>query len=265
MRIMNKNRKSCTKNSPETTIIFTTYGRSKISKKSLTSLIKALKDFRGKLKIIIVDATNDVSKAKWINNQFIDDIIWVPKGASSATSRNLAVELMLDKYSSEFICFVEDDVEYTKEWYPTLLRVCKENYGRISPFNLAYGIFTASSQNIHKSRVRYDEKNKLNAYIFGAVADQRFMPLHHYLSVMRMWDPDILGISYNQTGGQTFRNTVRGYCGGIIPGKALCKLIDGGKSSWVGKKDPGPPAHSFEIDDYKVIMEAVKKVGEYDK
>lgn len=262
---MFKSKKRVTKNSPETTIVFTTFERSSIAKKSLKSLQKAVTHVRDRIKIIVVDATDNLTKAKWLRQQEVDDFVWTPKGTSAATSRNLGVQLMLDKYASENICFVEDDVLYSKNWYGTIYKACKENYGKLSPLNLAYGMFTATSQSIHPDRKMIDKSNNLIAYMFGAVADQRFMPVHHYLSVLRRWDSDVLGISYNQTGGQTLRNTMRGYCGGIIRDSSLCKVIGKTKSSWVDKRNPGPPAHSFDKEDYLPVVEEVKKDGEYDK
>ena len=110
-----------------------------------------------------------------------------------------------------------------------------------------------------------DTVNNVNAYLFGAVAYQRFMPTHHYLSVMRGWDPDLLGISYAQTGGQTFRNTMRGFCGAILSGNLSWPIdVDSEKSTWnKGKRDPGPPAHSFNENDYDIIRENAQKQGRY--
>ena len=104
----------------------------------------------------------------------------------------------------------------------------------------------------------------ITAYIFGAVADQRFMPFSHYISIMRNWDPDILGISYCQTGMQTSRNVMRGFCGGILTDKKLCwPIAISEESTWIGKRDVGPPAHELDVSKFKIICETAKKNSYY--
>jgi glycosyltransferase involved in cell wall biosynthesis len=251
---------------PETCIIFVTYNRKEIAQRSFKSLLKSVGKYRDKIKIIISDASNDVDKMLWADNSSADDVILTPRGVSAATSRNLATSLMLDKYSPKYLCMVEDDFEYSNEWYEELVEQTEKLYGVISPYGLAYGIFSTSSYDIPKERCLFDKSNNVTAYFFGAVANQRFVTTSHYLHVMKGWDSDVLGISYAQTGGQTFRNTMRGYCGAILPDK-LSWPIDTGRdmSTWQkGKRDPGPPAHSFNIEEYKSILEQVKIAGFYD-
>jgi hypothetical protein len=255
-------------NCPETCIIFVTYGREEIAKRSFSSLTNAMSNYRDRVKLIVSDATNDLSKISWFKDAGADDIIWTPHFTSAATSRNLAVALMLDKYSAENICLLEDDFEYSEHWYPVLLKTCRENFGKISPWGLSYGMFTASTHKIENERIKNDSSNGLRAYIFGGVADQRFMPTHHYLSTLRMWDPDILGVSYCQTGMQTSRNTMRGFCGGIISATDnwLCRPIPGQESTWSGgKRDVGPVAHELNLDKFRIICETAKKIGVYEK
>jgi hypothetical protein len=261
---MNQNISS---NNPKTCIIFVTFGRPEIAAKSYESLENAISKYRDEIKIIISDATNSDEKYNWLKNTQADDIIHTPRFTPAATSRNLATTLMMDKYVPQNVCMIEDDFSYDEDWYPTLVRKTEECYGVISPLDLAYGMFSASQHHIPDERKKFDKENKLIAYYFGAVAYQRFMPLSHYLSVLRNWDADVLGISYAQTGLQTFRNTMRGFCGGITP-EPLSWPIDQDStgSTWSkGKRDPGPPAHSFDLEKYKIIQEQVKKIGGYSK
>ena len=160
---------------------------------------------------------------------------------------------------------LEDDYLYHPDWYPSLVKTADCLYGVMSPLNLVYGIFTACDHHIPPGCCMKDDENKVTAYEFGAVASQRFMPTVHYLSVMRGWDPDVLGVSFAQTGGQTFRNTMRGFCGAILPGKLSWPIdADSELSTWTrGRRDPGPPAHSFNLEDYEVIREAAEKAGVY--
>jgi hypothetical protein len=250
---------------PETCIVFVSCGRPKISERSYNSLISAISPWRDRIKVIISDASGNENKIKWVRSTDADDLILTPKFTSAATSRNLAVSLILDKYATKYICTLEDDFEYHEKWYPSLVQHTERLYGVISPFNLPYGIFSTCDHHIPMERKKIDKSNDVTAYLFGAVAYQRFMPLSHYLSVMRFWDSDILGISYAQTGGQTFRNTMRGFCGCILPEKLSWPIdVSGSESTWSGgKRNPGPPAHSFKIEEYEVIMETAKKRGFY--
>ena len=172
---------------------------------------------------------------------------------------------MLDKYSPKYICIVEDDFEYHIDWYPSLVEAANRLYGVVSPFNFAYGVFSASDHHIPPECCKEDTENNVTAYVFGAVAYQRFVPTFHYLSVLRGWDPDLLGISFAQTGGQTFRNTMRGFCGAILPGRLSWPIdVDNTESTWSkGKRDAGPAAHSFELKDYEVVRKAAEKAGVY--
>lgn len=255
---------SISKICPETCIIFVSYERSEIARQSYLSLTKAIEPYRDRIKVIISDATDNLEKIQWAYKSDADDVILTPRYTPSATSRNLATTLILDKYSPKFICMLEDDFEYHVDWYPSLVEAANRLYGVMSPFDLAYGIFTTSDHYILPKRCKEDKKNNVTAYIFGAVASQRFMPTFHYISVMRGWDPDLLGTSYAQAGGQTFRNVMRGFCGAVLPGRLSWAIdVDGTASTWKGKLDPGPPAHSFNLKDYDVIREAANKVGVY--
>jgi len=250
---------------PETCIVFVSFARPEIAAKSYSSLTSALAPYRDRVRIIISDATDDVQKMKWARDTDADDVILTPRFTPAATSRNLAITLILDKYSPRYLCMVEDDFEYHTDWYLSLVEVASRLYGVMSPFNLAYGIFSACDHHIPPERCKKDRKNNVTAYIFGAVAYQRFVPTFHYLSVMRGWDADLLGISFAQTGGQTFRNTMRGFCGAILPGRLSWPIaVDSTASTWSkGKRDPGPSAHSFNLKDYDIIRKAAEKAGVY--
>lgn len=249
---------------PETCLIFVSYGRAEVAARSYESLSLALAPYRDRVRIVISDATDDEQKMMWARNTDADDVILTPRFTAAATSRNIATTLVLDKYSPRYLCMVEDDFEYSTEWYPSIVDATNRLYGVMSPMNLAYGIFSACDHHVPAERCAVDEQNGVTAYIFGAVAYQRFMPTSHYLSVMRYWDSDLLGISWAQTGGQTFRNVMRGFCGAILNGRLSRPLdIDKSHSTWVNKRPVGPNAHSFNLDDYDVIRQAAQQAGVY--
>lgn len=252
---------------PKTCVIFVSFDRPQIAAKSYESLEKAIQNYRKEIKIIISDASDDPEKYNWLRDTDADDLIITPRFTSTATSRNLAVTLMLDKYSPLYICMIEDDFMYHPEWYSSLVEVTERCYGVVSPLDLAYGIFSASQHHIPNERLKYDAKNNIYAYYFGAVAYQRFTTVAHYLSVLQRWDSDVLGISYSQTGSQTFRNIMRGFCGGILNEPLSWPIdFDSQASTWSkGKRDPGPPAHSFDLAQYEVIQNKVAKLDTYKK
>lgn len=249
---------------PETCLIFVSYGRAEVAARSYESLSLALAPYRDRVRIVISDATDDDQKIAWARNTDADEVILTPRFTPAATSRNIATTLVLDKYSPRYLCMVEDDFEYSTEWYPSLVDATNRLYGVMSPMNLAYGIFSACDHHVPAERCAVDEQNNVTAYIFGAVAYQRFMATSHYLSVMRYWDSDLLGISWAQTGGQTFRNVMRGFCGAILNGRLSRPLdVDKSHSTWVNKRPVGPNAHSFNLDDYDVIRQAAQQAGVY--
>jgi FkbM family methyltransferase len=249
---------------PETCIVFVSYGRADIAARSYNSLVSALAPYRDRVRIIISDATDDNQKIMWARQTDADDVILTPRFTPAATSRNVATTMLLDKYAPKYLCMVEDDFEYAQDWYPSLVEAANRLYGVLSPFNLAYGMFSACDHHIPAERRREDGENNVTAYMFGAVAYQRFTPTWHYLSVMRCWDADLLGISYAQTGGQTFRNVMRGFCGAVLAGRLSWPIdADKTRSTWDAKCHPGPPAHSFNLEDYSVIQAAAGKAGVY--
>jgi len=251
---------------PETAFVFTTFQRDEISTHSFLSLSEALQDFRKRVKIVVCDATLAPDKAQFFVENGADDVLWTPTFVSAATQRNLCLELIRDKYSNEYICFLEDDYEYTKAWYPALLRACREHFGRMSPWGMPYGMFSASNHRFQKERVKEDPATGLIAAFHGTVADQRMLPMSHYEAVLRFWDPDLLGVSFCQTGMQTSRHAMRGFCGGILPSEDLCWEIPEQKSMWRGgRRDVGPLPHSMNPQDYNAVRKATLKKVTYQK
>ena len=249
---------------PETCFVFVSYGRHEVAAASWESLRRALEPWRDRVKLIIADATDDDDKIAWARGVDADDVILTPRFTPAATSRNLALTLIHDKYSTEFLALLEDDFEYDHDWYPTLRETARRLFGVVSPWGLAYGMFSGCDRDIPVERLRDDPAHGVKAYLFGAVAYQRFVPAAHYHSVMRMWDPDVLGISCAQTGGQTFRHTMRGFCGAITGQPTSRPIITEADSTWrAGKRDPGPPAHSFDLDRYAVVRDAARQAGDY--
>ena len=248
---------------PETVIIFTTFERPEVAIRSFESLTNALKPVRDRVRLVVCDSSRLADKTVKFRELGADDVIWVPTFACAGTQRNLAVTLVQDKYSAEFICFLEDDFEYTESWYPRLVSTCRQYFGVMSPLGVAYGLFSASTHPLEPERTAMDEEAGLLAYCFGGIADQRFMPMAHYLQVMRTWDADLLGVSYCQTGMQTARNLMRGFCGGIIK-ENLCSEIPIAESTWRGKRDVGPLAHDLDPSKFQIIATRCREAGVFE-
>lgn len=236
----------------ETIIIFGCYERYDISIKSLKSLLKSIKNFR--VKIIISDSSSNPMKQKDITLSNQIDYIWTPGKVSMAHARNLAVEYARNKYVSDWIIFVEDDIEYQTDWYNKIIDVAKNYYGKKSPHGLSYGIFTASPLGIKNDENTITLENGYTTSMFGPRADQRLFKMSHYLTISREWESDLLGISSAQTGKVINRSAMRGYCVLSIGNLNLCSFIDEEESTWVGLRDIGPAAFDKRIEGYKSII-----------
>ena len=123
---------------PETCIIFVSYGRADIAASSYASLSASIAPYRDRIKIVISDATDDEQKMRWAKNTDADDVILTPRFTPSASSRNLAMTLILDKYAPGYLCMLEDDYLYHPDWYPSLVETANRLYGVLSPLSLAY-------------------------------------------------------------------------------------------------------------------------------
>ena len=237
----------------ETLIVFGTYQRYEVAKRSLDSLILSTNGKR--IKIIVSDSSKNPDFYNLCKKYSNVEYLWTPDRVSMASARNLAIEYARNKYVSDWILFLEDDLEYNENWYSELVKVAKKYYGKMSPLGLAYGIFTASPKGVKEGK---DLSIKLeNGYIvsmFGPRADQRLFKASHYYSISREWESDLLGISSSQTGKIINRSLMRGYCALSISNQNLCRFIEEGVSTWSGIRDIGPVAFDKRIQGYKSII-----------
>ena len=93
-------------NNVETLIIFGTYKIIEICLKSLESLTAAIKAYD--VKLIVSDGTPDKPINQKSPRQHVDDFVWTPKLTNMATSRNIALRLAQDKYTS--VCYVPNSM-----------------------------------------------------------------------------------------------------------------------------------------------------------
>jgi glycosyltransferase involved in cell wall biosynthesis len=237
----------------ETLIIFGTYERLEIAEKSLKSLLSSTIGQR--VKIIVSDSSTEPNIYNICKENSNVEYIWSPNKVSMANARNLAIEYGRNKYVSDWILFLEDDLEYTKNWYTELLRVATEYYGKMSPLGLAYGIFTASPLGVKEAdKISVKLENGYVASMFGPRADQRLFKASHYYAISREWESDLLGISSSQTGKVINRSLMRGYCALSIKILNLCSFLDEEESTWVGIRDIGPAAFDKRVEGYKSII-----------
>jgi hypothetical protein len=245
-------------NDLETIIIFGTFQRFEIAKRSLSSLIKATNDSNSR---IIVSCSSSFSheELNWFSEQDVD-FIWTPGDVSMATSRNVSLKYAQDKYCFSWILFLEDDIIYKDNWYSMLINFANNSIGKIGPHGLIYRVFTASPGLISKNKnCIYDSDNDCYSLIFGARADQRLYDSSFFFNVVKEWDADILGISSAQTGKQNNRATMRGYCAASIGHLGFCTFDDEDESTWVGLRDIGPAAFDKRIEGYASIIQRVSE------
>lgn len=237
----------------ETLIVFNTYGRREISTVSLRSLIETTRTRN--VRIVVSDATPRKNYTDELLDLEAHEYIWTPGDINSSISRNIAVSLSRDKYVFDWLLFVEDDLTYHKGWYETLITTATSLYGRKSPLGLAYGVFSAAEAAVKSDEtVLYDNVHDVYASMFGLRADQRLYKASHYFNVGLTWDSDIFGISSCQTGKQSHRDLMRGFCGCSIGHRGLVSEVDGQTSTWFGKRDIGPAAFDKRTKGYDGLL-----------
>lgn len=235
----------------DTLIVLGTYQRKHIFLQSIKSLKSSIKDQNCQL--VVVDSS---LKPSLSGSDLEDcDYIWAPGEVSMALARNLGYRYGKEKYVFDWICFLEDDLIYSQNWHSDLLARARSLYGKQSPYKLVYGAFSASPSGMHQENKIFDSDNDCYADFFGPVADQRLYKATHYDNVVKHWDPDLMGISSCQTGGQIQRSVMNGFCAAIFPHLNLCSLVPSQESTWVGQRDIGPSAIDKRIKYYRVIQQ----------
>ena len=241
----------------ETLIVFGTYNREEVAYKSLKSLIEATDGYN--VKIVVSDSSPSRSQNFNLLNLNPDEYLWTPRRLSMASARNIAVSLGQEKYNFDWLLFLEDDIEYDKRWYPSLLEKAKKLYGTKSVLGLAHGIFTASPMGVKNDELtKYDKEHDIYVAPFGPRADQRLIKTTHYNNISKFWESDLLGISSAQTGKVINRSLMQGYCAVSIGHLGLCKFLDEDESTWVGIRDIGPAAFDKRIEGYRSIYIAAE-------
>lgn len=241
----------------ETLIVFGTYQRYEVAKRSLDSLILSTNGKR--IKIIVSDSSKNPDFYNLCKKYSNVEYLWTPDRVSMASARNLAIEYARNKYVSDWILFLEDDLEYNENWYSELVKVAKKYCGKMSPLGLAYGIFTASPKGVKEGKnISIKLENGYLVSMFGPRADQRLYKASHYYTISREWESDLLGISSPQTGKVINRSLMRGYCALSISNQNLCRFIEEGESTWAGVRDIGPVAFDKRFEGYKSIIEVAK-------
>ena len=242
----------------ECAIVLGTFNRPDICDKSLISLLKSIKGFN--VRVILVDSSNKkLSLQKFYDYENID-YLWLPGDVSMAASRNIGFEYAKEKYVFDWVMFLEDDLIYEFNWYKELISFAKKTYGKQSPHNLFYSCFTASYYKKNDETIIYDKQNDCYAEFFGARADQRLYKTNHYLSINLKWEKDLLGISSYQTGAQSHRDTMNGYCSANIGHRNLSFPVEGEISTWQGIRDIGPAAFDKRKEGYKSMIERVNQL-----
>lgn len=243
-----------TKFNLEVVIIVGTFNRFEICKDSLESLIGAVGNLQCR---VIVCSSSEFNQAEleYFTRLEMVDFLWAPGDVNMATARNLAVRYAQDKYTFDWVLFLEDDLIYDSSWLGTLVTRANELDGKVGPHGLVYKGFTASPGGIRDDEFCiFDDGNDCFSMLFGARADQRLFKASFYFSIVKEWDSDLLGISSAQTGKQCNRMTLRGFCFASIGHRQLCTFHPDDESTWVGQRDIGPAAFDKRMAGYKSIF-----------
>ena len=247
----------------ETLIIFGTYNRFEIAKDSLNSLLRSVGNLKVRVVVVSSSAFSD-EEIQFYSNSDVD-FIWAPGDVSMAMSRNIAFEYGKNKYVFDWVMFVEDDLIYEEQWYNLLIDRSKSLDGKMGPHGLVYKVFTASPGAIRNNEIcKFDENNDCYSLMFGARADQRLCKTSFYFNILKEWDNDVLGISSAQTGKQSHRATMRGFCACSIGHMGLSNFHPNDASTWVGQRDIGPAAFDKRLEGHESIFQRVEQLSQPD-
>ncbi len=236
----------------ELLVIYPTYGRLMMTKKTLNSVISEITaSARSQLLIhdctpgrdggakrdMILELTNGRHRVFSI---FSDDM-------SMGQSRNMCLNLGIEAWTPGYILMLEDDHELQPNSLQVLLGVMRSWYGIPSPNGLRYGMFSecfgctnAQLKPVPGQDIGLCYPTGEPAVIGGSNSCFRAAPIHHWISVLRGYDIDEYPISFFQTAGLKWRNYHRGYTTMYIrkpDGDLYCRKLPGeGRAT----SDPNP-------------------------
>lgn len=212
-------------NKVETLIIFPTYNKLEIVKKTLPSIIKEVKNNDAAL--IVFDTTDTGNKnRKWKYlerlNANEDFTLILSTNFGAADVRNTCLYLGQQLFCPDYICVLDDDHGFKDGLIKSMTKAMKKYYGKISPNGLRFGLF--SGCNIHRTGKRnilpdghaYPDASCKTGALGGTNGCFRAAPTSHWNNVLEGWGSDEYIISLYQTRNLSVKNYNKGFTTLII-------------------------------------------------
>jgi len=221
----------------ELLIIFPTFEKLEVVKKTLQSIIEEIKGHDAR--IIVHDSSVKGRKEKWAYlltlNENDDFFLILSNNLSMAHARNMCLRLGFELYAPDYVLMLEDDHGFKRGLVKSLVRTMKEYYGKISPNGLRYGLFCGCTQHTNAKRGLTQDGHSYpiidqNPFIVGGCNSCfRAAPTSHWLNVLKGYDTDEYLISTFQTKNINWRNYHKGF---------TTLYVDDGKKVFV-EENPG--------------------------
>lgn len=219
----------------ETLIIFRSFERLKIVKKTLPAVINETIANHARLMVIDTSEFNRDDKWEYLKslNQNNEFFLILSSNMSTAHATNMCLQLGQELYAPEYICIIEDDHLMKPGSLKFLVDVTKHYYGKISPNGLRYGLFTLCS--VHNQHLK-EHTSEGHAYpspendvtqMGRANACFRCAPANHWNQVLRGLDSDEYLISNYQVSSINRRNYHKGFTSMLVADGHMCTFLDG--------------------------------------
>lgn len=207
-------------NKTEFLVIFPTFGNLDVVKKTLPTVIEEVK--KNDAMLIVHDSTDTKEQdEKWEYlrkvNKENDFFLILSTNLSMASARNMCLSVGQEIYCPDYICMIEDDHGFHDGLIKLLIEAMKNNYGKISPNGLRYGMFSGCTKHTHSNRIKINDLLSYSSAdddpftIGGFNSCFRCAPTQHWNNVLKGYDTDEYLISEYQTKHLRWRNYHKGF------------------------------------------------------
>lgn len=176
--------------------IFPTFENLEVVKTTLPCIIAECE--RTGSKLIVHDSSNNARDAKWRylrdlrDNQ--DFFLILSDNLSMAHARNMCLSLGQEMYVPDYICILEDDHGLREGFISEAIEAMKTYYGKTSPNNLRFGLFTGcgthhyADRGLTEDRHGYPKAESKPGMLGGANSCCRCAPTSHWNNVLKGYD-----------------------------------------------------------------------------
>ncbi len=214
--------------------IFPTFEALDVVTKTLPSVIEETNGYPD-ARLIIHDSSIKDRQLKWdwlqqitTNNERI--MLLLTNNMSMAHARNMCLQLGYEMYAPDYILMLEDDHGLNEGAIDALVHQMKENYGKVSPNGLRYGMFSLCYKHTNAqfvqvadgSNLHYPHANSDQLSIGGMNSCFRCAPASHWQAVLKGYDTDEYLMSLHQTVNLRLRNYRKGFTVLFIGNGDLC-------------------------------------------